>query len=207
MSKALDYLLAVRKEVLEDYFNFFKKAGHHLDPKTRALLSVLTKVAAQTETGFKQYLMRALDAGNQADEILDALLVCMPILGFAKIVWAVDIIIQMDIPQFHLAELGYEGSWHQAVMVDELNEGLARIECDGKAFFVYKDGDSIMVYHSRCPHRNMDIPMQCLTDNKLVCPQHGWQFDITNGACVNRDNQSLNIIQHKLEAQKMMLFW
>ncbi len=73
MSKALDYLLQVRSEAVGSYFKFLKEAGSHLDPKTRALLSVITKVDAQTEAGFRQYLPRALQAGNRADEILDAL--------------------------------------------------------------------------------------------------------------------------------------
>ena len=71
MSDALNYLLKVRKDVVEPYFKALKQGGKHLDVKTRSLLSVITKVDAQTEAGLKQYLVRALRDGNSADEILD----------------------------------------------------------------------------------------------------------------------------------------
>jgi SulP family sulfate permease len=74
--------------------------GKHLDPKTRNLISVITKVHAQTERGLRQYLKRALRAGCTPAEVLDALLMAFPALGLAKIVWAVDIILAMDLPGF-----------------------------------------------------------------------------------------------------------
>ena len=113
MSEALDYLIKVRKEAIEPYFKFLKEGGKHLDNKTRSLLSVITKVDAQTEAGLKQYLVRALKEGNSADEILDALLVCMPTLGLSKIIWAVDIIIKMNIPEFNPDLIGKEKQWHK----------------------------------------------------------------------------------------------
>ena len=56
MSDALSYLLKARPEAMGHYFSFLKDAGKHLDPKTRDLISVITKVHVQTERGFKQYL-------------------------------------------------------------------------------------------------------------------------------------------------------
>ena len=105
MSDALNYLLQARPEALGHYFKFLKDAGKHLDPKTRNLISVITKVHAQTDRGFRQYLGRALREGCTPMEILDALLMAFPALGLAKIIWAVDIILDMDIPGFDPAVL------------------------------------------------------------------------------------------------------
>lgn len=44
--------------------------------------------------------------GNSADEILDAMLVCMPTLGLSKIIRAVDVILKMDLPGFDSERLG-----------------------------------------------------------------------------------------------------
>ncbi|MFO1268092.1 MAG: hypothetical protein U1F67_15755 [Rubrivivax sp.] len=46
-SDALSYLVKARPEAMGHYFAFLKDAGSHLDPKTRALISVITKVHAQ----------------------------------------------------------------------------------------------------------------------------------------------------------------
>ena len=88
MSDALSYLLKARPEAMGHYFRFLKDAGSRLEPKTRSLISVITKVHSQTERGLLQYTKRALGDGASAEEILDALLMAFPALGLAKIVWA-----------------------------------------------------------------------------------------------------------------------
>ncbi len=105
MSDALAYLLKARPEAMGLYFAFLKDCGKHLDPKTRALISVITKVDAQTERGFRQYLGRALRDGCTPMEVLDALLMAFPTLGLSKIVWAVDIILALELPGFALEAL------------------------------------------------------------------------------------------------------
>ena len=49
MSDAMKYLMKVRPEEMKSYFEFVKQAGEHLDPKTRAIISVITKVDNQTK--------------------------------------------------------------------------------------------------------------------------------------------------------------
>ncbi|TAN54626.1 MAG: carboxymuconolactone decarboxylase, partial [Betaproteobacteria bacterium] len=95
MSDALSFLLKARPEAMGHYFAFLKEAGKHLDPKTRALISVITKVHSQTERGVRQYVRRAIAEGCDGTEILDALLMAFPALGLAKIVWAVDVLLAM----------------------------------------------------------------------------------------------------------------
>ena len=112
MSDALAYLVKARPEAMGGYFKFLKLAGSHLDPKTRNLISVITKVHAQTENGLRQYLARALRDGASADEVLDALLMAFPALGLAKIVWAVDVILRMDMPEFRLEREEDAPRWH-----------------------------------------------------------------------------------------------
>ena len=106
MSDALSYLVKARPEAMGAYFSFMKDAGSRLDPKTRNLISVITKVHAQTENGLRQYLKRALREGATADEVLDALLMAFPALGLAKIVWAIDVILRMDLPEFRSPGIG-----------------------------------------------------------------------------------------------------
>ncbi|MEM7542932.1 MAG: carboxymuconolactone decarboxylase family protein, partial [Pseudomonadota bacterium] len=80
MSKALAYLQRARPEAMAAYFSFLKDNGSRLDVKTRDLISVITKVHAQTEAGLLQYAKRALGNGCSSDEILDALMMAFPAL-------------------------------------------------------------------------------------------------------------------------------
>jgi nitrite reductase/ring-hydroxylating ferredoxin subunit len=216
MSEALDYLLKVRKEAIEPYFQFLKEGGKHLDNKTRSLLSVITKVDAKTEAGLKQYLKRALKQGNTADEILDAMLVCLPTLSLSKIIWAVDIILTMDLPEFDPEKMGRieqtktvqtKKQWHKLIEITDIKEGASRFEYGKQACFVSRDGDNFQVFDSICPHKASNIPGDAIDEMILECPMHHWKFNLGNGECIESGNQqSLNKIKHKIEGGSMYLF-
>lgn len=208
MSGALDYLVKARPEAMTAYLKFVKEAGKSLDPKTRALITVITKVATQTEGGFRQYLVRALDAGCEPSEILDAILHAFPALGLTKIVWAVDILLQMDLPEFRPENLGVEKRWHEVKPTDQFVEGqVGYCDADGRSLFVYREQNDFRVYDSRCPHQVTNIPHLALDGLRLTCPKHQWSFDIASGKCVEKGNRPLHRFQHKVENGRLYAFW
>ena len=208
MSDALTYLLKARPEALGHYFAFLKDAGKHLDPKTKNLISVITKVHAQTDRGFRQYLGRALREGCTPMEILDALLMAFPALGLAKIIWAVDIILDMNIPEFQLEALTNSGQWHNVMASTEMNDGdVTRIECDGRGLFVYREKKTFQVYDSRCPHQTTNIPHLALQGSTLTCPKHQWVFDVKSGDCIKKGNRPLKRFESKVVKGRLLVYW
>jgi nitrite reductase/ring-hydroxylating ferredoxin subunit/alkylhydroperoxidase/carboxymuconolactone decarboxylase family protein YurZ len=208
MSDALNYLVKARPEAMTAYFTFLKKAGDHLDTRTRDLISVITKVAVQTEGGFKQYLTRALRNGATPNEVIDALLMAFPVLGLAKIVWATEILLSMDIPEFRPENLDAEEVWHDVAAVDDLPVGdIAYFSCEGRHLYVYRSEDDIRVYDSRCPHQVTDIPHLALEGKKLTCPKHHWAFDVESGECVEVGNRPLRRFEHKVEGGRLLAYW
>jgi nitrite reductase/ring-hydroxylating ferredoxin subunit/alkylhydroperoxidase/carboxymuconolactone decarboxylase family protein YurZ len=209
MSDALSYLLKARPEAMSHYFAFLKDAGKHLDPKTRDLISVITKVHAQTERGFRQYLGRALREGCTPAEVLDALLMAFPALGLAKIVWAVDIILSMDLPEFRPEALhGEDGQWHDVMAAADIQHGeVQRVACDGRELFIHADAEDLRVYDSRCPHQGTNIPHLALQGHTLTCPKHGWAFDVRSGECVAKGNSPLRRWPAKLLDGRLMARW
>ncbi|KOR28999.1 carboxymuconolactone decarboxylase [Achromatium sp. WMS2] len=208
MSDALNYLIKARPEAMNHYFSFLKKAGEHLDVRTRDLISIITKVAVQTEAGFKQYLNRALNNGATPNEVLDALLMAFPVLGLAKIVWATDILLAMDLPEFRPESLNASVSWHDLAPLAEIPpDKISFIERDGRNLYIYREGDAICVYDSRCPHQATDIPHLALDGKRLTCPKHNWSFDITTGACTDVGNRPLKRFEHKIEDGHLLASW
>jgi nitrite reductase/ring-hydroxylating ferredoxin subunit/alkylhydroperoxidase/carboxymuconolactone decarboxylase family protein YurZ len=208
MSDALNYLVATRPEAMGAYFKFLKKAGDHLDTRTRDLISVITKVAVQTEPGFKQYLMRALRNGATPNEVIDALLMAFPVLGLAKIVWATDILLTMDIPEFRPENLDATAQWHDIAALADLPDGEIRfLPAEGRHLFVYRKGEALKVYDSRCPHQVTDIPHLALEGTKLTCPKHHWAFDVESGDCVEIGNRPLRLFEHKVEGGRVLAYW
>lgn len=182
MSDALNHLVKTRPEAMGHYFAFLKDCGSRLDPRTRNLISVITKVHARTERGLRQYLARALREGCTQGEVLDALLMAMPALGLAKIVWAVDVMLAMEQPQ--PAAAGTTARWRDLAAADAIPAGATqRIECDGRAVFAHHGAQGWRVFDARCPHEGNAIALSALDGNTLTCPRHGWRFDVRSGAC------------------------
>ena len=208
MSQALAYLVKARPEAMQSYFRFLKDAGSRLDPKTRNLISVITKVHAQTENGLRQYLKRALREGASGEEVIDALLMAFPALGLAKIVWATDVILKMDLPEFNLDSPPAEPVWHDIAAVADLDDGKAtRLDCDGRGLFVWRKGRTIRVYDSRCPHEATNIPHLALQDGRLTCPKHAWVFDVATGRGTAKGDRPLNVIPHKVAKGRVLAHW
>ncbi len=209
MSDALNYLVQARPETMGHYFKFLKETGKYLDPKTRNLISVITKVHAQTERGFRQYLSRALREGCSPMEVLDALLMAFPALGLAKIVWATDIILDMNIPGFEPEALrGEPPKWRDVMAAADVPDGeVARLECEGRGLFIYREKKSYQVYDSRCPHQSTDIPHLALKGSTLTCPKHGWAFDVKSGDCIKKGNTPLTRIESKVLKGRLMARW
>jgi nitrite reductase/ring-hydroxylating ferredoxin subunit/alkylhydroperoxidase/carboxymuconolactone decarboxylase family protein YurZ len=216
MSDALNFLIKARPEALTHYFAFLKDAGKHLDPKTKNLISVITKVHAQTDRGLRQYLKRALREGCTAVEVIDALLMAFPALGLAKIIWAVDVILDMNLPEFQdgavAAKLPTAAAkapeWHDVMASKDLPDGeVLRKECDGFGLFIYREKRSVSVFDSRCPHKSTDIPELALKGSTLTCPKHQWEFDAKSGDCIKKGNSPLKRIESKVVKGRLMAFW
>lgn len=209
MSKSLSYLIKARPEAMSAYFTFLKGAGKHLDPKTRSLISVITKIDSQTERGLRQYLPRAIDDGASPNEILDAILTAFPTLGLAKIVWAMDIILDMDIPEFRLESLDAQPRWHDLADWSEVADGEITYldDRDGRNVFIYRSGETCNVYDSRCPHQVTDIPHLALSGTQLTCPKHKWTFDVSSGECVEKGTRPLRRFDHRVSEGRLQAIW
>lgn len=208
MSDALNYLVAVRGDALGHYFKFLKDTGKHLDPKTRDLISVITKVHSQTEAGFKQYLMRALRDGCTPMEVLDAILMAFPALGLAKIVWATEILLEMDIPEFSPELINAQPQWREVMPVADIGEDeVRRVETRTRTVFVYKAGADFKVYDSHCPHQVTNIPHLALEGHTLTCPKHEWKFDIATGACIEKGKHPLKAFETQVKDDWLYAWW
>jgi len=208
MSDALNYLIKARPEAMSAYFAFLKKSDTHLDTRTRDLISVITKVAVQTEGGFRQYLTRALRNGASPNEVIDALLMAFPVLGLAKIVWATEILLDMDIPEFRPENLDAEPSWHDIAAEAEIpQQETGFFEADGRHLYTWRNGDEVSVYDSRCPHQVTDIPHLSLEGKTLTCPKHNWAFNIETGDCIAKGNRPLRKFDHKIEHGRLLAYW
>ena len=208
MSDALKYLMEIKPEAMRHYFSFIKQSGQKLDARTRAVISIITKVDNQTERGLRQYVKRGLDEGLTPAEIIDALFVAFPTLGLSKIVWAVDILLDMEIPGFEAGQLSEEKAWHELLPLQEIDEGVNFCgPFDGKELIILKQGDSYLVYDRRCPHQSGRLPGECNDDLQIRCPAHEWLFSLPDGQCLEGGDRPLAQYESKSENKLLHALW
>lgn len=62
-------------------------------------------------------------------------------------------------------------------------EGRA-VHLDGLDLAIFNLGDRFMTIENRCPHKGGPLCDGIVTDLAVVCPLHGWKFDLQSGLAV-----------------------
>lgn len=225
-SRGLKYLTEARPEAMEHLLQFFAESARHLDPKTRFLISVVTKVIAGSSRGMKQYARRALEAGATADEILDAILCAYPCAGLTRVVDAVDVILELDLPEFSLEKLERaigdatagdssaapssppdEGTWYRVAEVSSfIGSTGKRIDVNGRAIALFREGDRFHAIDDTCPHKGDSLAGGVAVRGEVACPLHGWQFRLEDGSCVNKPRARVRTFPTRVVDDRVEVF-
>ncbi len=64
----------------------------------------------------------------------------------------------------------------------DLNDNqMKAIRIKGKPILLVRKGNEIFGLHNQCPHMGCALEHGILQDYLVMCPCHGWKFDIRNG--------------------------
>lgn len=70
------------------------------------------------------------------------------------------------------------------IRVDELAEGAPRlISVNGLEVAVFRRGDRLHALQNRCPHEGGALASGTLDGDEVICPLHGYRFNVKTGAC------------------------
>ena len=209
-SRGLKFLQSVRPKAIHHLLQFFGESARHLDPKTRFLISIVTKVISHSERGLRQYVKRALAEGASPDEILDAVLCAYPCAGLTKVVDAIDTILDMDIPGFDAISLmppeadsepeKTEGDWLEAAPLKSVpKQGGLLVELKSRAIAIFRHGDEILAVDDECPHRGGSLAAGLVEEGAGICPLHRWKFSLTDGHCLQIPTTAVDCYPAKVE--------
>lgn len=65
-----------------------------------------------------------------------------------------------------------------------LREGYRRVfRVDGRELLLIVTEDQPHLLQRHCPHMGQALDQATINDGKLVCPRHGFSFDLRSGRC------------------------
>ncbi|WP_438445527.1 Rieske (2Fe-2S) protein [Gorillibacterium sp. sgz5001074] len=65
----------------------------------------------------------------------------------------------------------------------------AEVVIERKAYYLLREEDRYELMSRRCPHAGDTVELE---DGELVCPMHGWTFELHTGRCHNVPSAKLN---------------
>jgi len=74
--------------------------------------------------------------------------------------------------------------WHPIASSDEVVEQPRPFRLLGEPLVAFRDREGVAVFQDLCIHRGTALSLGTITDGRLTCAYHGWQYDRT-GACVH----------------------
>jgi len=83
---------------------------------------------------------------------------------------------------------------HRVGALSDLHEELPITATIGdKLIAVFKLGDAIVATNGTCPHAQGPLYQGDIEGTVIVCPWHGWSFDLKSGKCEEDDGLALEL--------------
>jgi len=67
----------------------------------------------------------------------------------------------------------------------------ALVPLDDRDVAVIRRGDEILAIGNECPHQGGSLCDGWVEGDIVICPLHGWEFDLRSGACMTVPGESV----------------
>ena len=68
--------------------------------------------------------------------------------------------------------------------VHEIAESAGKlVEVEGQEIALFKSNGEIYAIHNLCPHAGGPLSEGSLREGHVMCPWHGWEFNLKTGSC------------------------
>ena len=84
--------------------------------------------------------------------------------------------------------------------VDALKPGeVSEVIAGGTAICVANVEGSYHAVSNTCPHADGPLGEGALQGTKVLCPYHGWAFDVTTGVCETNASSSIDVFEVQIK--------
>ena len=67
----------------------------------------------------------------------------------------------------------------------------ALVSVDGRDVALFRRGDEVLAIGNECPHQGGSLCDGWVEGDIVVCPLHGWEFDLRSGGCMTVPGESV----------------
>ena len=79
------------------------------------------------------------------------------------------------------------------------------VEIDGEQISLFNVDGKIYAIHAICPHQGGPLNEGGLNGPNVMCPWHGWEFDVTSGVCTFNESIKQPTYKVKVEGDDVLL--
>ena len=92
--------------------------------------------------------------------------------------------------------------WHPVVLSEEVGATPVSTELHGRPIVLFRTGfGEVGALHDRCPHRGMQLSKGWVEEARIVCPYHGWSYDV-RGIGASPATPSVKVCAESFEAKE-----
>jgi nitrite reductase/ring-hydroxylating ferredoxin subunit/Fe-S cluster biogenesis protein NfuA len=90
--------------------------------------------------------------------------------------------------------IGRHGNWVAACAVSEIPEGGMRlVEIEGEMLVFFRRGAAVTCFRNACAHLGLPLHEGRIEHGILVCPHHGFRYDLASGECLTAPEMRLSL--------------
>ena len=76
---------------------------------------------------------------------------------------------------------------------------------NGEDVALFRRGDEVLAIGNQCPHQGGNLCDGFVEGDIVICPLHGWEFDLRSGACMTVPGESVRHYGVTVEAGAILL--
>ncbi|HYA35732.1 MAG TPA: Rieske 2Fe-2S domain-containing protein [Candidatus Binataceae bacterium] len=98
------------------------------------------------------------------------------------------------------------GAFVKAASCAEIGPGAGKtVEVSGRKIAIFNLGGKYYAIDDACKHRGGSLGAGDLDGKNIICPLHGWEYDVTTGENLDDPNVKLGCYAVKVEGDAIMV--
>ncbi|MDP3936996.1 MAG: Rieske (2Fe-2S) protein [Deltaproteobacteria bacterium] len=83
-------------------------------------------------------------------------------------------------------------------------EGIV-VEVEGKKIALFNCDGNYFATDNTCVHRGGPLGEGLVEGTTVICPRHGWEFDVSSGACLTNRKARIGVYPTKVEGEDLLV--